>query len=156
MIRKYFVPALMAAALLTGCQALTPEQVAAMKSYGFTESNGDWSLGLSDSILFDKNDYRLRPDSRQQITTMASRLAATGITHSRLEGHTDNYGEDSYNEALSLKRANSVADAWAEGAHVPRSNLVTRGLGKKYPIASNDTAAGRAENRRVTVVISTP
>ncbi len=42
---------------------------------------------------------------------MASRLAATGITHSRLEGHTDNYGEDSYNEALSLKRANSVADA---------------------------------------------
>lgn len=89
MIRKYFVPALMAAALLTGCQApqgkFTPEQVAAMKSYGFTESNGDWSLGLSDSILFDKNDYRLRPDSRQQITTMASRLAATGITHSRLE-----------------------------------------------------------------------
>ncbi|HDK6107808.1 TPA: OmpA family protein, partial [Klebsiella variicola] len=84
------------------------------------------------------------------------RLAATGITHSRLEGHTDNYGEDSYNEALSLKRANSVADAWAEGAHVPRSHLVTRGLGKKYPIASNDTAAGRAENRRVTVVISTP
>ena len=155
MIRKYFVPALMAAALLTGCQApqgkFTPEQVAAMKSYGFTESNGDWSLGLSDSILFDKNDYR-----RQQIITMASRLAATGITHSRLEGHTDNYGEDSYNEALSLKRANSVADAWAEGAHVPRSNLVTRGLGKKYPIASNDTAAGRAENRRVTVVISTP
>ena len=115
MIRKYFVPALMAAALLTGCQApqgkFTPEQVAAMKSYGFTESNGDWSLGLSDSILFDKNDYRLRPDSRQQITQMASRLATTGITHSRLEGHTDNYGEDSYNEALSLKRANSVADA---------------------------------------------
>lgn len=50
MIRKYFVPALMAAALLTGCQApqgkFTPEQVAAMKSYGFTESNGDWSTGL--------------------------------------------------------------------------------------------------------------
>ncbi len=159
MIRKYFVPALMAAALLTGCQApqgkFTPEQVAAMKSYGFTESNGDWSPGLSDSILFDKNDYRLRPDSRQQITTMASRLAATGITHSRLEGHTDNYGEDSYNEALSLK-GQQRGRCWAEGAHVPRSNLVTRGLGKKYPIASNDTAAGRAENRRVTVVISTP
>lgn len=160
MIEKYFVPALMAAALLTGCQALwgkfTPEQVAAMKSTASPKAMAIGPLGLSDSILFDKNDYRLRPDSRQQITTMASRLAATGITHSRLEGHTDNYGEDSYNEALSLKRANSVADAWAEGAHVPRSNLVTRGLGKKYPIASNDTAAGRAENRRVTVVISTP
>ena len=87
---------------------------------------------------------------------MASRLATTGITHSRLEGHTDNYGEDGYNKMLSLKRANSVADAWAEGANIPRANLTTRGLGKKYPIASNDTAKGRAENRRVTVVISTP
>jgi len=127
-----------------------------MKSYGFTEANGDWSLGISDSILFDKNDYHLRADSKQQIRTMASRLATTGITHSRLEGHTDNYGEDAYNEMLSLKRANSVADAWAEGANIPRTNLTTRGLGKKYPIASNATAQGRAENRRVTVVISTP
>ncbi|HAT1647699.1 TPA: OmpA family protein [Raoultella planticola] len=160
MLRKYFVPALMAAVLLTGCQApqgkFSQEQVAAMKSYGFTESDGDWSLGLSDSILFDKNDYHLRSDSQAQIKKMASRLASTGITHARLDGHTDNYGEDSYNEMLSLKRANIVADDWAKGANIPRSNLTTRGLGKKYPIASNDTAKGRAENRRVTVVISTP
>lgn len=160
MLRKYFAPALLAAVFLTGCQApqgkFSQQQVAAMKSYGFTESNGDWSLGLSDSILFDKNDYHLRADSRQQIHSMASRLASTGIMHSRLDGHTDNYGEDGYNEILSLKRANSVADAWAEGAGIPRGNLTTRGLGKKYPIVSNDTAKGRAENRRVTVVISTP
>ncbi|WEF29226.1 OmpA family protein [Klebsiella aerogenes] len=159
MLRQFIAPTLLAAFLLTGCQApgkFSKEQVAAMQSYGFTEVSGDWSLGLSDSILFDKNDYRLRADSQQQIHDMAARLAETGITHSRLEGHTDNYGEDSYNEALSLKRANSVADAWAVGAKIPRSNLTTRGLGKKYPIASNDTAAGRAENRRVTVVISTP
>mgnify|MGYP000084147642 FL=1 len=160
MIRKYFTPALMAAVLLTGCRApqgkFSQEQVAAMKSYGFTESDGDWSLGLSDSILFDKNDYHLRSDSQAQIQKMASRLASTGITHARLDGHTDNYGEDGYNEMLSLKRANIVADDWAKGASIPRSNLTTRGLGKKYPIASNDTAKGRAENRRVTVVISTP
>lgn len=160
MLRKYFAPALLAAVFLTGCQApqgkFSQQQVAAMKSYGFTESNGDWSLGLSDSILFDKNDYHLRADSRQQIHSMASRLASTGIMHSRLDGHTDNYGEDGYNEMLSLKRANSVADAWAEGAGIPRGNLTTRGLGKKHPIVSNDTAKGRAENRRVTVVISTP
>ena len=160
MLRKYFTPALMAAVLLTGCQApqgkFSQEQVAAMKSYGFTDSDGDWSLGLSDSILFDKNDYHLRSDSQAQIQKMASRLAATGITHARLDGHTDNYGEDSYNEMLSLKRADIVADDWAKGANIPRSNLTTRGLGKKYPIASNDTAKGRAENRRVTVVISTP
>lgn len=115
MIGKYFAPALLAALLLSGCQApqgkFSTEQIAAMKSYGFTETNGDWSLGIADTILFDKNDYHLRADSKQQIHTMASRLAITGITHSRLEGHTDNYGEDSYNEMLSLKRANSVADA---------------------------------------------
>lgn len=73
-----------------------------------------------------------------------------------MDGHTDNYGEASYNEALSLKRANAVADAWAKGANIPRSNLTTRGLGQKYPIASNSTAQGRAENRRVSVVISAP
>ncbi|WP_142502439.1 OmpA family protein [Klebsiella sp. 2680] len=160
MFGKYFASALLAILFLTSCQApqgkFSPEQIAAMKSYGFTETNSGWLLGLSDAILFDKNDYHLRADSKTKIHTMASRLAATGITHSRLEGHTDNYGEDSYNEMLSLKRADSVADAWAEGANIPRANLTTRGLGKKYPIASNDTAKGRAENRRVTVIISTP
>lgn len=61
---------------------------------------------------------------------MASRTAATGLNHARMDGHTDNYGEESYNEALSLKRANVVADARAKGANIPRSNLTTRGLGK--------------------------
>ena len=68
---------------------------------------------------------------------MAAKLASTGLTHARMDGHTDNYGEDSYNEGLSLKRANVVADAWAMGGQIPRSNLTTQGLGKKYPIASN-------------------
>ncbi|WP_370973700.1 OmpA family protein [Enterobacter wuhouensis] len=161
MLKRYFTPLLLASLVLTGCQTppkgkFTPEQIAAMKSYGFNELNGDWSLGLSDKILFDKNDARLRPESETQIQTMASRLAATGLNHARMDGHTDNYGEESYNEALSLKRANVVADAWAKGAHAPRSNFTTQGLGKKYPLASNSTPQGRAENRRVAVVISTP
>lgn len=80
------------------------------------------------------------PESQQQIQTMAAKLASTGLTHARMDGHTDNYGEDSYNEVLSLKRANVVADAWAMGGQIPRSNLITQGLGKKYPIASNKTA----------------
>ena len=58
MIGKYFAPALLAAIFLSGCQApqgkFSAEQIAAMKSYGFTETNGDWSLGISDTILFDK------------------------------------------------------------------------------------------------------
>lgn len=159
MLKRLLSPLILAALLLAGCQApqgkFTPEQVAAMQSYGFTESAGDWSLGLSDTILFDKNDYKLRAESQQQIESMAARLASVGLNHARMDG-TDNYGEDSYNEALSLKRANVVADAWSEGAKIPRTNLTTQGLGKKYPIASNQSAKGRAENRRVAVVISTP
>lgn len=160
MLKRYFAPLLLASLAMSGCQTpdgkFTPAQIAAMKSYGFNELNGDWSLGLSDKILFDKNDARLRPESETQIQTMASRLAATGLNHARMDGHTDNYGEEHYNEALSLKRANVVANAWAKGANIPRSNLTTRGLGKKYPVSSNRTAQGRAENRRVAVVISTP
>ena len=72
-----------------------------MQSYGFTESAGDWSLGLSDAILFAKNDYKLLPESQQQIQTMAAKLASTGLTHARMDGHTDNYGEDSYNGRMS-------------------------------------------------------
>lgn len=160
MLKRLLSPFLLLLLIVAGCQApqgkFTPEQIAAMKSYGFTEVSGDWSLGLSDNILFDKNDYKLRPESEKQIQEMASKLAATGLNHARLDGHTDNYGEDSYNEALSLKRANVVADAWAQGANIPRTNLTTQGLGKKYPIASNQTSKGRAENRRVAVVIATP
>lgn len=161
MLKRYFAPLLLTSLVLAGCQTppqgkFSPEQIAAMKSYGFNELNGDWSLGLSDKILFDKNDARLRPESETQIKTMAARLATTGLNHARMDGHTDNYGEERYNEALSLKRANVVADVWAKGAGIPRSNLTTRGLGKKYPVASNSTAQGRAENRRVAVVISAP
>jgi len=161
MLRRYLAPVLLASMVLAGCQTppqgkFTEEQIAAMKSYGFSESNGDWSLGFSDKILFDKNDYQLRADTLQKIEVMASRLANTGLTHARMDGHSDNYGEESYNESLSLKRADAVADAWAKGANIPRSNLTTRGLGKKYPVASNQTAEGRTENRRVAVIISTP
>lgn len=161
MLTRLYAPILLAVFLLTGCQTppqgkFTPEQVAAMKSYGFTENDGDWSLGLSDKILFDKNQYQLRDESFQKIESMAANLSSHGLKHARLDGHTDNYGEESYNEALSLKRANIVADAWAKGANIPRTNITTQGLGQKHPVASNATGAGRAENRRVAVVISTP
>lgn len=160
MLKRFIAPVLLATLFLAGCQTpqgkFTPEQIAEMKACGFSENAGDWSLGLNDKILFATNDSQLKDDSRQQIQKMASQLAATGLKHMRMDGHTDNYGESSYNEALSLKRADRVADAWAAGAHIPRTNLQTRGLGEKYPVASNKTSQGRAENRRVTIVISAP
>ena len=135
MIKHLVAPLIFTSLILTGCQSpqgkFTPEQVAAMQSYGFTESAGDWSLGLSDAILFAKNDYKLLPESQQQIQTMAAKLASTGLTHARMDGHTDNYGEDSYNEGLSLKRRMSwpMHGLWVDKFHA--ANLTTHGFRKK-------------------------
>lgn len=79
---------------------------------------------------------------------MAAKLASTGLTHARMDGHTDNYGEDSYNEGLSLKRANVVADAWAMGGKNSTQQSHHTGFRKKYPIASNKTAGPRREPPR--------
>ncbi|WP_340618228.1 OmpA family protein [Xenorhabdus entomophaga] len=78
-----------------------------------------------------------------------------GIHHARLDGHTDNYGEVSYNNQLSLKRANTVAEALTQGG-MQRTHLTTRGLGPDQPIADNRSSKGRAENRRVAIVITAP
>ncbi len=102
---------------------------------------------VADQMPFCSQKMAPVPESQQQIQTMAAKLASTGLTHARMDGRTDNYGEDSYNEGLSLKRANVVADAWAMG-QIPRSNLTTQGLGKKYPIASNNLTSPPEPPRR--------
>ncbi|HGD3399034.1 TPA: OmpA family protein [Enterobacter asburiae] len=139
MLKRYFAPIVLASLVLAGCQSppegkFTPEQISAMKSYGFNELNGDWSLGMSDTILFDKNDARLRPESETQIQSMASRLAETGLNHARMDGHTDNYGEESYNEALSLKRANACRGrCLGEGRKYPAQQSHHAGVRSKIP-----------------------
>jgi outer membrane protein OmpA-like peptidoglycan-associated protein len=77
-------------------------------------------------------------------------------THVIIEGHTDSVGTvgtDNYNLALSQRRAQAVADALnARGVSADRTE--TKGLGKAYPVASNDTQAARQQNRRVEIVFS--
>lgn len=142
-----------------GCQSkgrFNAAQIAAMQNAGFTQNTEGWGLGLSEKILFGVNAATLTPSSQTTITNLAKNLAATGIQHVRIDGHTDNYGKADYNQQLSLKRADAVAAQWAQGAAVPRSNIITRGLGMTAPIASNNTAQGRAQNRRVAIVITSP
>jgi outer membrane protein OmpA-like peptidoglycan-associated protein len=142
-----------------GCQSkgrFTAAQIAAMQSAGFTENMEGWGLGLSDKILFGVNESELTATSKANIANMAKSLSATGIQHVRIDGHTDNYGKADYNQQLSLKRADAVATQWALGADVPRTNITTRGLGMSAPIASNNSAQGRAQNRRVAIVITSP
>jgi outer membrane protein OmpA-like peptidoglycan-associated protein len=70
-----------------------------------------------------------------------------------VEGHTDSVGGDAYNQRLSEQRADSVKDyLMSQGL---RSDILTaKGFGKTMPVASNDTAAGRQQNRRVELVVS--
>ncbi|MFP1724228.1 OmpA family protein [Lonsdalea quercina] len=145
---------------LTACQShkdpFTPEQVAALQSTGFKPSEEGWTLGLTEKVLFGVDQSTLTPQSRAAIKRVANTLSAVGLSHARMDGHSDNTGEDRYNKALSLRRAEVVADVYAVSANIPRSHIQTRGLGKDYPIASNATAQGRAQNRRVAIVITAP
>ena len=142
-----------------GCQSrgvFNAAQVKGMQEEGFTQQNNEWSLGLSDRILFGINESSLTGQSKATINRMAEKLSSLGIRHLRIDGYADNYGEVSYNQQLSLKRANVVADQWSVGGPVARENIQTRGLGMKYPVASNSTSQGRAQNRRVAIIIATP
>jgi len=73
-------------------------------------------------------------------------------TFVEVAGHTDSTGSESYNQALSQRRANSVA-AYLRSRGIMSDRLITIGVGELYPVASNDTEAGRAQNRRVELTI---
>ncbi|ACY84741.1 OmpA family protein [Edwardsiella piscicida] len=145
-------------ALLSGCQhqaTFSPQQIAVLQQQGFTPTPEGWSFGMSEKVLFGNNQATLRPESQAHVAELGHALSQVAILHARLDGYTDNYGTDQYNQQLSLKRADKVADAMASGG-MPRANLTTRGMGKSNPIADNATRQGRAENRRVAIVIQAP
>lgn len=157
--RSYSLLALVFITLLTlaGCQSkpqgLTAEQIALLQAQGFKLTDNGWEFGFSDKVLFGNNVGKLSPQSTEIVEKMGKALKSVDIVQFRLDGHTDNYGEDSYNDQLSLRRANAVADVLA-GVGIPRANIETRGMGKRQPVASNATSSGRAENRRVAIVVT--
>jgi len=99
---------------------------------------------------FDFNKATLRPDGRAAVRTAADTLRGTK-ERVLVTGYTDSVGSDAYNLRLSERRANTVRDALvAEGIAADR--ITTKGMGKSNPVASNETAEGRARNRRVDIV----
>jgi outer membrane protein OmpA-like peptidoglycan-associated protein len=104
-------------------------------------------------VLFENARYTLRPAARESLAKVAGILLAYPDLRLEVDGHTDSVGSDAYNQDLSEKRAGAVRDYLVQQG-LPVASVTTMGFGKTQPIASNTTAAGRQQNRRVEVVVS--
>ncbi|MCL2485418.1 MAG: autotransporter domain-containing protein, partial [Endomicrobia bacterium] len=102
--------------------------------------------------LFDFDKFDLKPDAKEAVAGMARALRELDYTKVTIEGHTDEVGDDNYNESLSLRRAKTVQKKLSE-LGIYEEKIETVGYGKKKPIASNATAEGRAQNRRVEIIV---
>lgn len=105
------------------------------------------------NIKFANNSDQISQDSLEEIKPLAEFLKQFPQTKVVIEGHTDDRGAASYNKSLSQKRADSVANVLVTKFNIQTNRLQAIGYGEEKPIASNDTAEGRAENRRVQAVV---
>jgi outer membrane protein OmpA-like peptidoglycan-associated protein len=109
-------------------------------------------VNMSD-VLFDTGKYSLRPAAREKLAKVAGIVSGHPGLRLAVEGHTDNVGSDEYNQNLSEQRGSAVRDYLVQ-AGLPADSTTTMGFGETQPAASNDTASGRQQNRRVELVIS--
>ncbi|MBP5946337.1 OmpA family protein [Pseudomonas sp. P116] len=157
-VRLFSTLMLMAVLALSGCQTtpqkgLSPAQVAVLKQQGFELTDDGWEFGLSGKVLFGSDVESLNTQSTEIVSRIGKALLGVGIERVRVDGHTDASGKETYNQQLSLRRAKSVANVLGT-VGMKQENIQLRGLGSSEPVASNDTAAGRTENRRVSIVVS--
>lgn len=111
-------------------------------------------LTLGD-VLFDTGEATLKPGAALALDRLAKFMQDNPRTTILVEGHTDSRGDEGYNQQLSERRAQAVAQALAERG-VPGDRYRTIGRGEGFPVASNDSPAGRQQNRRVEIVFSDP
>jgi len=109
-------------------------------------------ITFSSGILFDVNQSNLKDQYKAELTELSRILNKYEDTNIMLVGYTDSTGSEEYNLELSRKRAGSVANHLAT-QDVKSERFTTEGQGEAHPVATNDTDAGRAQNRRVEVAI---
>ena len=109
-------------------------------------------VNMSD-VLFDTAKYTLRSGAREKLSKISGIVVSHPGLKLAVEGHTDSVGGDEYNQRLSEERAASVRD-YLVAQGVPATSITAKGFGKTTPVTSNDTAAGRQQNRRVELVVS--
>jgi OOP family OmpA-OmpF porin len=106
-----------------------------------------------DRLLFDTGKATLQPSSQEQLGNIAAILKAYPNVHVKLGGYTDNTGDAAANVALSDARAKNVMDALV-AAGVDPSRLESKGYGDQYPVGDNATEEGRAQNRRIALLVT--
>jgi outer membrane protein OmpA-like peptidoglycan-associated protein len=109
-------------------------------------------VNMSD-VLFDTAKYTLKPEAREKLAKVSGILLAYPNLKVQVEGYTDNVGGDQYNLTLSQQRGDAVR-AYLVSQGVGPDNITATGYGMSNPIADNATSAGRAQNRRVQMVVS--
>jgi outer membrane protein OmpA-like peptidoglycan-associated protein len=117
-----------------------------------TETARGLIVNMSD-VLFDFNKYTLKTEAREKLAKVSGILLAYPNLKLQVEGYTDNIGTEEYNQKLSEERAGSVRD-YLVSQSVVDANVTAAGYGKSNPIADNSTNSGRAQNRRVELVVS--
>ena len=108
---------------------------------------------LSGSVLFATGKHALLPIARTKLADVAKALKDQGFEKIVVEGHTDSRGAPAQNETLSLRRAEEVRKALISGG-IPADKIQAVGHGSRRPVADNNTAEGRANNRRVELVVT--
>jgi len=120
-------------------------QIPIVQKFVLTESAG--------KVLFDFNKANLKPEAIRQLAGVVQVIKDQPGVRVLVVGHTDSIGSDAYNLKLSQRRAESVANYLVQNG-APRQNITIEGRGKRQPVASNATAEGRAQNRRVEITLS--
>lgn len=110
-------------------------------------------VSLPEAITFPVSSSDVQPGIRDELIAISQSLQTYPNSTVRVIGHTDNTGSVAYNQALSERRAQSVANILV-AAGTPSGRISTVGVGMSQPVATNDTEAGRAANRRVDIVIT--
>jgi outer membrane protein OmpA-like peptidoglycan-associated protein len=110
------------------------------------------NVTFASGLLFAFNSDEIQSTAGENLKELAASLNRYPDSQLLIVGHTDNVGDDAYNQGLSDRRANSAA-AYLAAQGVARTRLATSGKGEAEPVATNDTDAGRQQNRRVEVAI---
>lgn len=143
---------------IAACQSVPPRstlsaaQIQALLAEGFVQSAEGWEFSASEKLLFGSDEATLVPEARLAVSRISRLLVDLAVPGVRVDGHTDSTGSDAHNEQLSRRRAQAVADVMVV-AGMPALRVQVRALAARFPIASNQTAEGRSQNRRVVLVI---